>query len=76
MDRTILQKWIKAGLIEQDVYQPTIAGTPQGGIISPALMNLTLDGLESLLGEHFSRHSGKLVKLVRYADGTPVQASN
>jgi len=68
MDRTILQKWLKAGLIEQEVYQPTTAGTPQGGIISPALMNLTLDGLEPLLGEHFTRHSGKQVHLVRYAD--------
>ena len=61
MDRKILRKWLKAGLIEQNVYQPTTAGTPQGGIISPALMNLTLDGLEPLLGEHFLRHSGKLV---------------
>src|SRR5262249_24851568 len=68
MDRTILRKWLKAGLIEQGVYQPTTAGTPQGGIISPALMNLTLDGLEPLLGEPFPRHSGKQVKLVRYAD--------
>ncbi len=68
MDRTILRKWLKAGLIEQDVYQPTTAGTPQGGIISPVLMNLTLDGLEPLLGEHFPKQSGKLVNLVRYAD--------
>jgi RNA-directed DNA polymerase len=68
MDRTILRKWLKAGLIEQDVYHPTTAGTPQGGIISPALMNLTLDGLEPLLGKHFPRHSGKQVNLVRYAD--------
>jgi RNA-directed DNA polymerase len=68
MDRTILRKWLKAGLIEQDVYQPTTAGTPQGGIISPALMNLTLDGLEPLLGKHFPAHRGKQVNLVRYAD--------
>jgi hypothetical protein len=31
-------------------------------------MNLTIDGLEPLLGEHFPRHSGKQVHLVRYAD--------
>jgi RNA-directed DNA polymerase len=68
MDRTILREWLNAGLIEQDVYHPTTAGTPQGGIISPALMNLTLDGLESLLGDHFPRRSGKLVNFVRYAD--------
>jgi RNA-directed DNA polymerase len=68
MDRAVLRLWIKAGYIEQQVYYPTPAGTPQGGVISPVLMNLTLDGLEQLLAEHFPRHSGKLVNLVRYAD--------
>jgi RNA-directed DNA polymerase len=68
MDRTILRKWLKAGSIEHAVYQPTTAGTPQGGIISPALMNLTLDGLEPLLDKHFPKQSGKQVNLVRYAD--------
>jgi len=68
MDRAILRKWLKAGVIEQDAYYLTTAGTPQGGIISPALMNLTLDGLEQLLDERFPRHKGKLVNFVRYAD--------
>ena len=76
MDRAILREWLKAGFIEQDDYHLTTAGTPQGGIISPALMNLTLDGLEPLLKRLFPRHHGKQVNFVRYADGTPVQASN
>jgi RNA-directed DNA polymerase len=68
MDRAIIRKWLKAGVIEQNVYYLTTAGTPQGGIISPALMNLTLDGLETLLDERFPRHHGKRVNFVRYAD--------
>jgi RNA-directed DNA polymerase len=68
MDRTILRKWLRAGFIEQRVHYPTTAGTPQGGIISPVLMNLTLDGLESLLANHFPQRHGKLVHLTRFAD--------
>lgn len=68
MDRAILRQWLAAGFIERQVHTPTTAGTPQGGIISPVLMNLTLDGLELLLASHFPPRSGKLVNLVRYAD--------
>jgi RNA-directed DNA polymerase len=68
MDRKILRKWLEAGFIEQRVHYPTIAGTPQGGIISPALMNMTLDGLESLLRTNFPIRSGKKVHLTRFAD--------
>ena len=52
-DKVILRKWLKAGFVENRILFPTEAGTPQGGIISPALANLTLDGLEQLLKEHF-----------------------
>jgi RNA-directed DNA polymerase len=41
MDRSILRQWLKAGFIERQIHYPTISGTPQGGIISPALMNMT-----------------------------------
>lgn len=68
MDRAILRRWLKAGFIQQQVYFPTTAGTPQGGVISPVLMNLTLDGLETILTNEFPARSGQRVKLVRYAD--------
>jgi RNA-directed DNA polymerase len=48
-DKEVLRKWPKAGFMENRMLFPTEAGTPQGGIISPTLENLTLDGLEPLL---------------------------
>ena len=56
MDKTILRKWLKAGFMEEDVFHPTEEGTPQGGIISPVLANMTLDGLEKQLQEQFPTH--------------------
>jgi RNA-directed DNA polymerase len=53
MDRTILQKWLKSGYMDKHVLHETTEGTPQGGIVSPALANCALDGLEPLLREKF-----------------------
>ena len=44
MDKVILRKWLKAGYMERNVLHPTEAGTPQGGICSPVIANLVLDG--------------------------------
>jgi RNA-directed DNA polymerase len=72
MDRAILQRWLKAGYLEKGVFFATPEGTPQGGILSPALANATLDGLETLLHERFGaterQRSRNKVHLVRYAD--------
>jgi group II intron reverse transcriptase/maturase len=73
-DKEVLHKWLKAGFMENRTLFPTEAGTPQGGIISPTLANLTLDGLEPLLKQHFPRKyaDGKTIcpkiHLIRYAD--------
>ena len=73
-DKEVLRKWLKAGYMENRTLFPTEAGTPQGGIISPTLANLTLDGLERLLKKTFRRREirGKrynlMVNFVRYAD--------
>src|SRR5207245_1065120 len=57
MDKVILRKWLKAGFLEKGVLFATTEGTPQGGIISPALANRTLDGLEDLLKRKYGRSS-------------------
>lgn len=76
MDKTMLQKWLKCGFVYNKELFPTEEGTPQGGIISPTLANMTLDGLQKLLEINFpwERIPGKWgwycpkVRLVRYAD--------
>lgn len=78
-DTEVLRKWLRAGFVDKRTWFATEAGTPQGGIISPTLANLTLDGLERLLKERFRPHSGHgphafrrrhnpKVHLIRYAD--------
>lgn len=73
MDKKILKKWLKSGYMEKGTFFDTHAGTPQGGIISPVLANMVLDGLEKHLHDTFgktgapqgNRHK---VNYVRYAD--------
>jgi RNA-directed DNA polymerase len=73
MERRILQQWLKAGFIDQHVLHATVEGTPQGGPVSPVLMNLTLNGLERDLSQFLQslkrkdREAAK-VHLIRFAD--------
>ena len=55
MDKDILRQWLTSGYMEKHVLHETTDGTPQGGIISPALANCALDGLERLLREKYPR---------------------
>jgi RNA-directed DNA polymerase len=55
IDKAILQKWLKAGYIENRQLFPTEAGTPQGSIISPALSNWALDGLQKRLEQVYGK---------------------
>jgi len=75
MDKAILRKWLKAGFLEDGILHPTDEGTPQGGICSPVIANMVLDGLEARLREVFpteTTRGGKSysakVNLIRYAD--------
>lgn len=71
MDKSILREWLKAGYMEKNNLYPTEAGTPQGGIISPVLANLTLDGLEKMLNQNFHSKDKRVtngIHFVRFAD--------
>lgn len=82
MDRTVLRKWLKAGVIDRRQLMATEAGTPQGGIISPCLANATLNGLETQLKRHLVNKLGtrnakkSKVQCVRYADDFVVTAAS
>ena len=66
MDRVVLRKWLAAGYVEDGRLYPSRKGTPQGGIISPTLANMTLDRLERVVHNAVPRRSR--VNFVRYAD--------
>jgi len=82
MDKVMLRKWLKCGYVFNKNLFPTEEGTPQGGIISPTLANMTLDGLQGILAERYKRKhkDGKLyspmVNLVRYADDFIITSEN
>jgi RNA-directed DNA polymerase len=73
MDRATLAKWLQAGFLENHRLFPTPAGTPQGGIASPVLANLTLDGLEGAIRASVVRRDK--VNFIRYADDFVVTAA-
>src|SRR5436190_11389423 len=73
--RDMIRDWLKAGVFEADKgFAPTEEGTPQGGVISPLLLNVALHGLEEAAGVryHTGARAGETVAsspvLIRYAD--------
>ena len=69
-DKVTLQKWLKAGYVYKDELFPTEAGTPQGGIISPTLANMTLNGLETELRSKFGeKQTAKAKKITHIGEG-------
>lgn len=73
--REQVEGWLKAGVVEQGRLSPTEEGTPQGGVVSPLLLNVALHGMEQAAGVRYQRsgvHAGELRRdspvLIRYAD--------
>lgn len=73
--RGMIARWLTAGVIERGRFAPTEEGTPQGGVISPMLLNIALHGMEEAAGVRYTRRDplGAHVDrdspvLVRYAD--------
>jgi len=78
MDKVMLRKWLKASFLEQGLRYATESGVPQGGIISPTIANMALDGLEALLKQRFhrTRRGNPKVNLSRYADDIVVTGAS
>ena len=73
--REAIRAWLKAGVMEKGRFSPTEEGTPQGGVISPLLLNVALHGMEAAAGvrhRNSARSDAETVRgspvLVRYAD--------
>jgi group II intron reverse transcriptase/maturase len=67
----LVRQWLQAGVMEDSAVSATVAGTPQGGVISPLLSNIYLHVLDVL----WTRHSAPLGTLVRYADDLVVMCT-
>ena len=66
--RELIKQWLKAGYVEDEIFHATERGTPQGGNVSPLLLNVALHGLQQTLGSKYG--------YVRYADDLIVCANS
>ena len=86
MDKSILKQFLKAGYVYNRHLNPTKAGTAQGGLISPTLANITLDGMENAIASKYhtnkrgtinkNRYNPHKVNFVRYADDFIITADS
>ena len=77
MDKVILGKFLKCGFMENNQLRPTTAGTPQGGVISPALAVLALSGLEqSVRSIKDKQQKLEKIHMIAYADDFIVTAAS
>lgn len=64
-----IRQWLKAGVMDNGIFNATETGTPQGGIISPLLANIALDGMIRLIDQNFPKKKSTVqAKVIRYAD--------
>jgi RNA-directed DNA polymerase len=69
----LIRKWLKVGVVEDDVRRPAEKGTPQGAVISPLLANIYLHYVYDLWVQQWrKRHARGAMIVVRYADDTVV----
>lgn len=63
--RDAIRLWLRAGVMDKGQYHPGETGIPQGGALSPLLLNIALHGMEEVVT---SGANGEAPLLVRYAD--------
>jgi len=73
--RELIAGWLKAGVVDKGRFTPSEEGTPQGGVISPLLLNVALHGMETAAGVRYQRLGSDAAVtaadspvLTRYAD--------
>ena len=69
--KDLIREWMKAGYVENGIYNPTETGTPQGGICSPILFNIGLHGLETAV-----KNQNKKLGIIRYCDDFIITAKS
>ena len=76
MNKKVLKVWLDCGFVEGGKWLPTTDGVPQGGIISPVIGNMVLDGLEALIciSPYYKRKHN--IHFVRYADDFVVTSNS
>ena len=53
--REQIRGWLRAGVVDKGRYTPTEKGAPQGGVISPLLLNIALQGIEEAAGSRYAK---------------------
>jgi RNA-directed DNA polymerase len=76
MNKQVLSKWLKSGFVERGTLYPTTAGVPQGGIVSPVISNMVLDGLEQVVCSYPRFRRRYNIHYVRWADDFIVTAKS
>ncbi len=73
--RGMIRQWLKVGVVEQGMLHRTEEGTPQGGVVSPVLLNVALHGMEQAAGVRYcttGANAGRVAMgsptVIRYAD--------
>jgi RNA-directed DNA polymerase len=76
MHKRLLSKWLRSGFVDRGALLPTTAGVPQGGIISPVISNMVLDGLEAVVQGGSWHRRVHNINYVRWADDFIVTANS
>ncbi|CEO40749.1 Mobile element protein [Photobacterium kishitanii] len=75
VDKRMLKQWLRSGFMDKGLFYDTDEGTPQGGIISPTLMLMTLSGLEQYIKSTALKKSAR-ANFIGYADDFVVTCSS
>ena len=76
INKMVMKKWLNSGYVDRGIYFHTHKGVPQGGVISPAIANMVLDGLEQVVKGDSQFQRTYQIGFVRYADDFIVTAND